>query len=317
MYDLIPPCGALHDVAPGDPWQPEPAARYNAVNELLRQENAFLPPQTEQKRPGRGDILYVSNISDKVLPVNSAVEIETWNAPEQVYGPSYRNIYAYGKPVENVRGFWGVALENIHPGMMGPVQVSGIAAVDVPEKDFEVRINPNSIVEHKVRQSYIHPGRDGRFHPGTWGGAEVIWVNPRMPQVLVRLGVRSNDYEGMFAVFENGDRTVTVKGGETDLLYGVNGTALSIVEDTVLPVEYNYAGQNGRTICLAAKWDGKRWNCQILSLKDWAQSLYIPGEQIYWELARYAGVRSDGTLLALQQVWTGGIINFRDRYYIE
>ncbi|MBO5792455.1 MAG: hypothetical protein J6S54_08285 [Lentisphaeria bacterium] len=317
MYDLIPPCGALHDVAPGDPWQPEPAARYNAVNELLRQENAFIPPQEEPKRPGRGDILYVSNISDKVLPVNSAVEIETWNAPEQVYGPSYRNIYAYGKPVENVRGFWGVALENIHPGMMGPVQVSGIAAVDVPEKDFEVTLDAYTMFERKVRQHYIFPGRDGRFHTGTWGGAEVIWANPRMPQVLVRLGARSNDYEGMFAVFENGDGTLTVKGGETDLVYGDNGADSAIIKDTLLPVEYVYAGDNGRVICLVARWDGKMWNCQVLSLKGRAQTLYIPGEQIYWELARYAGVRSDGTLLALQQLWTGGIINFQERYYIR
>lgn len=301
-------------VSPGDVWKPN-AAKENALTDML---NAFgsMNPGSSMGFSGSQDVIFIINNSDSIIPRNNPVEILTTGAPETVQAPSHRFILAYGKPLENPHSFWGVAKEYIYPGKAGRVQISGVAALEVEEKDFEVRINPNSIVERKVRQSYIHPGRDGKFRLSTWGGAEVIWVNTRMPQVLARLGVRSNDYEGMFAVYENGDGTLTVKGGETDLLYGVNGTALSVVEDTVLPVEYNYAGQNGRTICLAAKWDGKRWNCQILSLKEWAQSLYIPGEQIYWELARYAGVRSDGTLLALQQVWTGGIINFRDRYYI-
>ena len=44
---------------------------------------------------------------------------------------------------------------------------------------------------------------------------------------------------------------------------------------------------------------------------------YEPGKKIYWELARYSGVDHYGYLVDFQQLWQGGMINFRDRYYIE
>ena len=64
MYDHIPYSGVLHDVAPGDPWQPEPAALYNAVNELLRQEHA--PSQAPPLPQWISECtLYVCNSSDR------------------------------------------------------------------------------------------------------------------------------------------------------------------------------------------------------------------------------------------------------------
>ena len=55
MDTLTPSLGIFNDVLPGDPWQPEPAARYNAVNELLRQEH-FTPPRRPFMEPGRIDL---------------------------------------------------------------------------------------------------------------------------------------------------------------------------------------------------------------------------------------------------------------------
>lgn len=316
MYNLIPPYGTLQDVVPGDPWQPESAARYNAVNELLRQEPlAAFPQQVKFKD---GNVLYICNVSDRQLSARSAVQIDSDFAPSNVPGPNFRNICAYGKPVENIHCFWGVALENIPPGMSGEVQISGIAAVDIPETDFEITLNDQTSWRRKIRQNFVFPGLDGKFHCSTRGGAEIVWFCDRSETALVKLGVRSQDYNGMFAVIENGDGTLTVRGGETDLIPGSAGRNMGFIEDTVIPVKFSPHHNNGSYICLVAKWKNQQWELEVVSTKDGAYTLYIPGEQIYWELARYDDVSRDGkTLKGFQQLWTGGVINFRDRYFIN
>ena len=37
----------FNDIAPGSQWQPEPAARYNAVNRLLSQGENFFPQNSD------------------------------------------------------------------------------------------------------------------------------------------------------------------------------------------------------------------------------------------------------------------------------
>ena len=68
--------GIFNDVLPGDPWQPEPAARYNAVNELLRQER-FTTPAAPLWSRGELTCINVLNTSDQPLLFNRAVQIDT------------------------------------------------------------------------------------------------------------------------------------------------------------------------------------------------------------------------------------------------
>ena len=44
---------------------------------------------------------------------------------------------------------------------------------------------------------------------------------------------------------------------------------------------------------------------------------YVPGEVMCWDLARYRGIDDSGHIYDLVQLWQGGPINFKDRYYAE
>lgn len=322
MYDMIPQCGALQDVTPGDPWQPESAARYNAVNDLLRQEPGS--PIGGQILPEHSECtITVCNVSNKEFRLYSAVQIETSYAPDEHY-LWHRNVRAYGKPVESGGDIvWGVALENIRPGKSGPVQISGAALIKDPLGVYEdtYRENPYAVgsgnVFRKVRNNFIFPGMDGRYHFGK-RGARIIWYCKPTGYVLVHLNSQyDKGYTGMFAVLENGDGTLTVKGGETDLKptwsagLDPSGT-MGFINDTVLKVE----GTSGRVIALQATLTKGTWKLEVISVKN-SQECYVPGEKIYWELARYSKVGKDGYLEDFQQLWQGGMINFRDRFYIE
>ena len=117
MYDLIPPYGTLDDLLPGVPRQPEPAERYNALNELLKQE-----PQPQPVMPffsETGSMVKVCNASDETLTVSSIVQIDTDFINDSSYIVTPRNFYLFGKPVEKLNGIWGIALDNIPPRTVG------------------------------------------------------------------------------------------------------------------------------------------------------------------------------------------------------
>ena len=323
MFDSIPQCSALQDVAPGDIWQPESAARYNAVNDLLRQE----PDNIVRQMPVTGSdcTITVCNVTDKELPIYSAVQLDTTFVPENIL-LWHRHVCAYGRPVENEYSVWGVALETIRPGQAGLVQISGAAIIRYPRGKYEgVRYNSNYVNgETRFRNGLIFAGRDGHYHFGQRGGAEVIWYCYDTGWTLVRLGVRENRYTGMFSVIENGDRTLTVKGGVTDLT-DFRKPMLTMqegnyaVNDKVFNIEGKGSG-SGRIIILQATWQksaNANWNIELLSVKNITEENYIPGEKIFWEIARYDSVDEYGYLEGFEQLWQGGKINFRDRYYIE
>ena len=319
MYDLIPPYGMLQDVVPGDPWQPESAARYNAVNELLRQERS--PAASQFRPPGESELLlWVCNSSDKLLPIHSPVQIDSSFVPDSSCRLTRKSLYAFGKPMENLYGFWGIAQENIAPGQAGPVQVGGLALIEDACGFYEKNYTTVDESVYKVRNTFIFPGLDGKFHFGRRGSAEVIWHCAANNRTLVRLGAPCREYTGMFAVLENGDGTLTVKGGETDL-YEPDIAYLSYrpgvsIGDTILPVEGNQ--YYGRTVVLVATLDKHSyWHLSVALTEANRSDLYIPGEQIFWELARYASVSKEGYLQDFQQLHQGGIVNFKERFYIQ
>ena len=306
MYDSPPVFGNFSDVLPGDPWMPEPAARYNAVNELLRQEKNFAdnsgPP------PDNSCIISVCNVSEQSLPSGQAVQVDSEFAKE-VY-LSEREPYLFGKPVENEYSPWGVALETIPPGKSGPVQFSGIALLR-SVKGAYYNISPNGDPMHRFAESrndFVFAGRDGLFHPGHRGRAQILWYDyKRTKHAIVLLGAEDHYYSGMFAVLDNGNGTMTVKGGFSDL-YEVTGYGM--IQDTVIPIE----SDSPRYVHLTAEPDFIHWKLGIMQTGK-PNGAYIPGERLCWDLARYWGKDSFGYARNLVQLWSGGIINFKERYY--
>ena len=294
MKDIPVPVEALNDVLPGSPWQPEHAARYNALNALLRQEE--LPRSAGPVSGGNGEILLpVRNITDEVLPGGGAVEISPEPQPEQ--GVNFRRPVLFGRTVSEETLFWGIATEDIAPGYGGLVQVGGAAVVS------GVRGNPDR---------YVVPKPDGYYHFSSTGRAEVLyrasWV---YPDAVVFLGGGGGGavFNGMFAVTENEDGTVTVSDGMAITTFNdgprpVPGTTLSTPSRTGLL----YVVLNAR---LAS---GGRWDFSFSVERSNADHGYIPGEQITWAIARLTTTGTPAYPFA--QLWQGGLIDFSSRYYL-
>ena len=313
MYDLIPPYGALNDVVSGSPWQPEPAARYNAVNELLKQEHWTLP--AEHAFSGGRPVLKVCNSSESELSAGSPVQIDTDFINDSSYSVHRRNFYVFGRAVEKIHRFWGIALDNIPPGAWGEVQIGDLILVEPPRGEYEYTEN-SPYGKKLIRNDFLFAGTDGALHFGQRGEAEVVSFCPNNRKTLIRLGVRDREYSGMFSVAENGDGTLTVKGGETDLhatyTASANYQGGSFTGDTVIP-----ARNRGTVVCLTARLEGEKWQLEIAQADNDPTSLYEPGVRLYWPLARYSGVDEWGYLRGFRQLWQGGVINFSERYYVE
>ena len=291
------PFEALVDVVPGEPWQPEPAARYNALNELLRQgssgENTY----------GGWNILSdtsvnLVNVSDKTIKIYSPVEILPYDRHYPYY-LDFRNLQIYGQPVQNLDCIWGVAMENIAPKHAGPVQIAGVAFLYGVKGTPERFIDVVPQVDGSVQYEYAKSGR-----------AELLFIDDN-ERAAVLLGPRgSNVYNGLFAVIDNGDRSFTIKGGWTD----VRDERGYWIDDTV----FTPSSSGGGRICLAADWgDSNYWTFSYVSDLN-IESHYIPGRRIFWELARYDGFSDKtGKALNLRQTWQGGMINFKDRWYLS
>ena len=304
MYQIIPPYGVLNDVFTGAPWKPEPAARYNAVNALLRQE-FHATPQVQEFPVSNPAVADVLNTSETLLPRGSAVQIDTDAASNHTSVLPDSDLYVCGKGVDNEESVWGVALEDSPPGGGGPVQLYGIAALKDVLGQNPAHGPAGFAVDSKSR--FVYAGLDGRFHFGNRGRAEVLWYDWKNSLTVVMLNALSFRYTGMFAVLDNGNGTFTVMGGETDL------QSASGFEDTVIPID-----RNGTLVCLTAVRESNLWKLgvEITSSTDGA-NLCIPGEKIVMPLARYNGVDNSGHCNNLVQLHHGGMVSFREIYYIE
>lgn len=118
----------------------------------------------------------------------------------------------------------------------------------------------------------------------------------------------SASYNGMFAVTDNGDGTATIKGGLAQIEFaGVP----KYIEDATVAYYYGYH------ICLIARRDGFReaWKLSFVSVETGDDKyLYVPGTQMYFELAGPSWIDDHASLV---QYWQGGMIRFSDRYYVE
>ncbi len=113
------------DVSAGDAWQPESAARYNAVNSLLRSgsisgtyESAVNDCRVE-----------VFNHSGVTIPAFTPAAVTGCHLPDD---PLQRNCRLAGKvllevvPAQNELLPWGIVIQDIQPGSSGVMIISGV-----------------------------------------------------------------------------------------------------------------------------------------------------------------------------------------------
>ena len=291
MKDIPVPVEALNDVLPGSPWQPEHAARYNALNALLRQEESA---RSAEPAPYRGSevLLPVRNITDELLPGSGAVEIRP--EPRPGLGIDSLRPMLFGQAVTAECRFWGIATEDISPGHGGLVQIGGAAIIRGV---------------HGTPDRCVIPKPDGYFHFSSGGRAEVLYRTPdsTLPDAIIYLGGGGGGYTGMFAVTENSDNTVTIGGGMVLVSYN---EPLFSMEETTLP-RPTYSGL--QYVLLNAVRQNGLWNVYFSVENGNMNRGYVPGERICWHLARL----SYGDRYPFVQLWQGGVIDFTTRYFIS
>lgn len=264
--------------------------------------------------PTEANVMTVLNTSNKTLLINRAVQIDSeFAGSDNHISPS--GPFVCGHTMEEANSFWGVALENIGPGKFGQVQIGGIICLRHVWGEYSVPdpVNPSKTF---CRNNFIDAGVDGIYHVCSRGAARILWYDVKNESAIVMLNCLGYFYDGMFTVLDNGNGTLTVKGGMTDLPTASYSSDVCILEDTIIPV---YAIVRTTYVCLTAvRKSNGGWNLSVAQTsRPNGSDLYSPGERIVWPLASYIDISGVGHVRGLVQLHQGGAVNFRERYYVE
>lgn len=223
----------FEDIASGAPWHPEPAARYNAVNRLLRADSggssAAMPPR-------RTLTVDVRNDSDVELPAYSPVRF--WGAvtPEPPDAPPGFSVIAATDPFSP----WGLTTGRITPGRWGRAAVQGIALA-APATDGSGNVSAFGLGDR------IAPAADGLIRAER--GAPVLDRAHSGHPATVVLDPGYERYSGQFRVWckSRSDRRFKVDwpGGSQIQACGriedFPGRTWVNAEEVTLPSEYSEA----------------------------------------------------------------------------
>lgn len=318
--------GQFKKVSPGDVWRPN-AEKENALSDLLNRFSGASPGIMLPNSSYDGSILTVQNVANYTLDYNKAVELVMDNEFDKT---DINSICVPGKPVEDEECFWGIALDNIPPGKIGRVKISGVHYL--PEvwgaRSYQISYNGNP---EPFYQNYINPRKDRAFELNNRGRARVLWWQttrkenqgniPKAGRAVVLLNTPdSYIYDGMFAVKDKGNGNLFVKGGLTDLVLGQFADKVATLEDS--EVSINPHNDPMYVHLVATKGNGGiyDWTLKVVnSVTANGMEMYHPGQTMVWPLARYNsatnynGHYSPVNLIQIQY----GPVNFRERYYLE
>lgn len=136
---------SFQDVVPGEERQAESAARYNAVNQLLRRSFSG-SGDFGQHISGRS--VEFCNISTQVIPCFAAVSVTgTYSGSEVQWHWSRPDGHALvcGVPAENELQLWGISMDEVAPGEFGTLIVSGLAPAYFPAGCRQVSPSPSGL----------------------------------------------------------------------------------------------------------------------------------------------------------------------------
>ena len=187
---------AYPHISPGDKFRPN-AEKENAISRLLDKaqgpafiQSAFLPEERS--------VSLAINVSGDVIPAGSPVELV--KDPE---GESASLIETPAILVTKKRngssGLWGIALEELQAGALGPVQLHGVSICTEVQGE---------------KLDFVDANENGFFYSNS-GAARVLKSNAEEKSALVFLG-GAWGYDGFFAVQFDGETFSVVDGGDPD-----------------------------------------------------------------------------------------------------
>ena len=141
------------NVSVGQEWAPEPAERYNAVNALLSQFGATGTGHAARSIADRA-VFTAVNRDEKAFQEGIAVEALSAEMEDGELVP----VKTSGT---GTAALWGVALSTLEPGDIGPVLLSGVAAVRLS-------------AALPAGTKFVEPGDGGSFEAASGGRAQVI-----------------------------------------------------------------------------------------------------------------------------------------------
>lgn len=199
------------NVSVGQEWAPEPAERYNAVNALLSQFGATGTGHAARSIADRA-VFTAVNRDEKAFQEGIAVEALSAEMEDGELVP----VKTSGT---GTAALWGVALASLEPGDIGPVLLSGVAAVRLS-------------AALPAGTKFVEPGDGGSFKAASGGRAQVIASQGNTALVLLGgagagasdLGVLVSGPSGGYgpavwrAITVNPDGTWTATGEEVPVI---------------------------------------------------------------------------------------------------
>lgn len=268
-------------VSPGEKFRPN-AKKENALSRLLNGVSNFSTGGFFQA-PEERSVSLAINASGDVIPAGSPVELV--KEPE---GKSASLIETPAilvtKKKNGSSGLWGIALEELQAGALGPVQLHGVSIC--------TRVQGEKL-------DFVDANENGFFYSNS-GAARVLKSNSEEKSALVFLGEAWDyGYNGMFAVSII-DGMVHVAPGYTDLGEFEGG----YLKEDDPAIGY---------VCLVADVSlghgEERFSVRCSQNPN--RDLYKAGDYVYWELARKINSAD------IIQLHMGGMVAFRERYYIS
>jgi hypothetical protein len=267
---------AYPHISPGDKFRPN-AEKENAISRLLdkAQGPAFIQSAFP---PEERSVSLAINVSGDVIPAGSPVELvkdPEGAATSLIETPAI----LVTKKKNGSSGLWGVALEELQAGALGPVQLHGVSICTEVQGE---------------KLDFVDANEGGFFYSNS-GSARVLKSNAEEKSALVFLGgAWDYGYNGMFAV-KRDENGIYVSPGYTDLGEFAGG----------------YVKEGDPTVgfvCLVASLWGNEDRFSVRCAPIPFDALYQAGHYVYWEIAT---IRSEVVQLHM------GMIAFRERFYIS
>ncbi|MBR7130400.1 MAG: hypothetical protein IKC82_00215 [Lentisphaeria bacterium] len=117
---------SFQDVSPGDPWQTEPAVRYNAVNYLLRSFAGEVPEEKEMSDFRLVDFINSSSDTIRAFTAVAIIQDEYNGSPEELQSRFGGYTCVRGIPAVDDSCHWGITLEDVQPRQTGTMTLTGL-----------------------------------------------------------------------------------------------------------------------------------------------------------------------------------------------
>lgn len=288
---------AYPHISPGDKFRPN-AEKENALSRLL--DKSGVPTSVQGASfPEERSVSLAYNCGKTTILADAPAEIVfKMTAAEKL------PVFTVGPPsmlVKSAAGtapeFWGIALEEIPAGSLGPVQISGVSICTKIAPPHPEMFHQNTFISVNKEGGYFYSGI---------GAARVLRYNTEQKTALVYLD-QNNVYRGPFAVRFDGSSLSVIDGrdpeGPNSGTYWINGNFLSARKRAGITPSLGY-------LCLTASAAASGPNDALFEVADDPSFPGKSGEKAKYPIAEIQR-DSNGRFLIFQltrwtipQLWT-------------